>query len=73
MRTYLPEAEALVRSRLLPGRTIELFQGPPVRCGPGTVNPFYGAGVHQDYGLLPEDYADSLQAFANASARRSSN
>jgi hypothetical protein len=48
VRLYQPEAEALVRSQLLPGRRIEVYQGTPERRGPGTRNPDYGTGVHQD-------------------------
>ncbi len=66
MRTYLPEAEALVRERLLPGRRIEVYQGPPQRRGPGTPNPDYATGVHQDYGLLPDAFEESLRAFTSA-------
>ena len=43
-RTYLPEIEQLIRSRLLPGRKIDVWQAPPARRGPGTPNPEY-AGV----------------------------
>jgi len=64
VRLYHPECESLIRSRLLPGRRIELYQGAPMRRGPGTPNPFYAAGVHQDYGLLPYDYQESIEAFA---------
>lgn len=70
VRTYMPEIEALVRSRLLPGRRIELYQAPPLRRGPGTANPFYGAGVHQDYGLTADDYQESLDAFTTPEIAR---
>ena len=58
-----PEIEALIRDRLLPGRKLEIRQGPYlVRRGPGS-NP-YAQGVHQDHGLTPDDYMESLEAFS---------
>jgi len=63
VRLYFPEIEAVIRSRLLPGRGVEIFQAPLLRRGPGTANAFYGAGVHQDYGLTPEDYQEGIEAF----------
>ncbi len=70
VRVYHPEVEALVRERLLPGRRLEIVQAPLQRRGPGSPNPEYGAGVHQDYGLTAEDYAESLEAFAPPEAVR---
>ena len=70
VRTYQPEVEVLVRSRLLPGRKLEVYQGTPMRRGPRTPNPVYGAGVHQDYGLFPDDFAESLEAFATPEIAR---
>ena len=63
MRVYLPEIEALIRSRLLPDRRLEIWQGPPQRRGPGTANPSYAGGAHQDFGLSPDDYQEGMQAF----------
>ncbi len=63
VRTYHPEAEALIRSQLLPGRRLEIYQGPPSRRGPGTPNPSYAMGVHQDFGLGPDEYEEGLRAF----------
>ncbi|MCR6658659.1 MAG: hypothetical protein NVV72_04685 [Asticcacaulis sp.] len=63
LRVYMPEIEALIRDRLLPGRRLEIRQGPYlVRRGPGS-NP-YAQGVHQDHGLTPDDYMESLEAFS---------
>lgn len=62
-RTYLPEVEALVRERLLPGRAIDVWQGPPVRRGPGTANPEYAGGVHQDFGLSADEFQETLETF----------
>jgi len=62
-RLYMPEIEALIRDRLLPGRRLELRQGPHlVRRGPGS-NP-YAQGVHQDHGLGPDDYQQSVEAYS---------
>ena len=62
-RLYMPEVEALIRERLLPGRRLEIRQGPGlVRRGPG--NHPYAQGVHQDHGLTPDDYQESLEAFS---------
>lgn len=63
MRNYLPEVEEMVRQRLLPGQAIEMYQGPPLRRGTGTVNPTYASGVHSDYGLTPDDYQEGIEAF----------
>jgi hypothetical protein len=61
---YMAEVEALIRTRLLPHRAIEIRQPPRVlRRGPGTDNPAYGAGVHQDYGLTVDDFELSVAAF----------
>lgn len=63
LRVYMPEMEALIRDRLLPDRRLEIRQGPYlVRRGPGS-NP-YAQGVHQDHGLTPDDYMESLEAFS---------
>jgi len=69
-RVYGPEVEALVRTRLLPGRRIDVWQGAPMRRGPGTRNPEYAAGVHQDFGLTPDDYQESLEIFTSPEVGR---
>jgi len=62
---YLPEIETIIRERLLPGRRLEVQQGPfLLRRGRDTATPFYANGVHQDHGLTPEDYAQNVGAFA---------
>ena len=70
MRTYLPEVEEIVRTRLLPGRKLELFQPPPMERGPGTANPFYGSGVHADYVLTADDMQQSIEAFTSPEIAR---
>lgn len=68
---YLPEVEAVIRRRLLPGRRVEVQQSPfLLRRGRGTNTPFYANGVHQDYGLTPDDYEKNVGAFAGAEAAR---
>lgn len=68
-QTYLPEVEALIRTRLYPGRTISIMQPPNVlRRGAGTDNPQYGTGVHQDYGTTADDFQQSVAAFAGPEA-----
>jgi hypothetical protein len=70
-RHYMPEIEAVLRERLLPGRKIEIMQRPdPLRRGRGTSTPFYGDGVHQDFGLTPDDYQINIEAFATPEAAR---
>ncbi|EGF91422.1 methyltransferase CmcJ [Asticcacaulis biprosthecium C19] len=65
-RIYMPEVEALIRNRLMPGQRLEFEQGPfLIRRGPNTGN-IYANGVHQDYGLTPDDYQESLEAFSSA-------
>ena len=70
-RIYLPEVDALIRQRLLPGRRLELLQSPNlVRRGPGASTPFYAKGVHGDYGLTADDYAVSLEAYTSPETTR---
>ena len=61
---YLAEAEALIRTHLLPGKKLVI---PPyasiVRRGEGTGNGYAG-GVHQDCGIGPDDYEQLVGAFA---------
>jgi hypothetical protein len=62
---YLPEIEAIVNTRLLPGRRVEIQQTPALlRRGRGTSTPFYANGVHQDFALTPDDYEKNVGAFA---------
>jgi len=68
---YLPEIEAVIRERLLPGRRVEVQQGPfLLRRGRDTGTPFYANGVHQDHGLTPDDYARNVGAFAGPNAEQ---
>ena len=63
---YHAEAAALIREQLLPGRRLEIYQGPPTRRGPGTPSPEYATGVHQDFGIGPDAYEEGLRAFTGA-------
>ncbi len=69
---YASEVEELIRCELLPGRDDLVVQRNPavMRRGPGTDNPFYGAGVHQDYGLSADDYEENVAAYAGPEAAR---
>lgn len=70
-RLYLPKVEEIIRTRLLPGRRIEVHHfGPVRRRGPGTANPTYANGAHQDYGLTADDFEHSVAAFATPEAGR---
>lgn len=64
-RVYYPEIESLIRHRLFPERNLDLWQSPPLRRGPGTANPLYAGGVHQDFGLTPDDYQESIESFTS--------
>ena len=66
---YVAEIEAVIRERLLPGRRVEIQQGPRlVRRGRDTDTPFYAQGVHQDHGLGADDYERNVGAFAGPEA-----
>lgn len=64
-RIYAHEIEQIIRDVLLPDCQHLSINAPAavLRRGPGTENPFYAEGVHNDYGLSPDDYQETLQAF----------
>jgi hypothetical protein len=63
---YRLEIETVIRERLLPGRRVEIQQGPDVlRRGHGTANPDYANGVHSDGGIGLDDYVHNIGAFSN--------
>jgi hypothetical protein len=65
-RIYLGEIETLIRERLLPGRRLLVWQYPIlVRRGEGARETRYATGVHQDYGLTPDDYQVNVAAYAS--------
>lgn len=69
VRLYYPEIEQLVRQRLFAGKRVQVHQwSPPLRRGRGTSTPQYANGVHSDYGLTPDDFEVSVQAYANGQA-----
>jgi hypothetical protein len=66
---YYPEIEQLIRTQLLPDKRVEVHQwSPPLRRGRGTPTPQYANGVHSDYGLTPEDFEVSVEAYATRQA-----
>jgi hypothetical protein len=66
---YYPEIEQLIRQRLFPDKQVEVHQwSPPLRRGRGTSTPQYASGVHSDYGLTPEDFEVSVEAYATHEA-----
>jgi hypothetical protein len=65
------EIEEIIRKRLLPGRRVEIQQGPtPMRRGRGTATPQYAQGVHSDGPLTAELYAANVGAFAGEQAEK---
>jgi hypothetical protein len=69
VRIYYPEIERLIREQLYPGRRLEVHQSsPPLRRGRGTPTAQYANGVHSDYGLTPDDFEVSVEAYAGRQA-----
>ena len=65
----MPATTAPSRTRLLPGKRLEVQQRPtPMRRGRGTTNPQYAQGVHSDGPLTVENYAENVRAFAGDEA-----
>ena len=57
---YSKEVEPLLRELM---RVEEVFlPSHAVRRGPKGPNPFYGLGIHQDFGLYPEDMEASFMS-----------
>ena len=70
--SFALEVEEIVRTRLLPGRRVEIQQRPsPMRRGRGTDTPQYGQGVHSDGPLTADLYAANVGAFAGPQAQKS--
>jgi hypothetical protein len=70
-QAFCDEIEEIIRTRLLPGKRIEVQQRPtPLRRGRGTTNPQYGDGVHSDGPLTAELYAANVAAFAGEQAQK---
>jgi hypothetical protein len=68
---FCGEIEEIIRTRLLPGRKVEVQQRPdPLRRGRGTTTPQYANGVHSDGPLTAELYAENVAAFAGEQARQ---
>ncbi len=69
VRVYYPEIEQLVTQRLYPGKQVEVRQwSPPLRRGRGMSMAQYAGAVHSDYGLTPEDFEVSVEAYADRQA-----
>ena len=61
---YMQEVEDLIRNILLPGRNLRINQPNMVlRRGTNTAHPFYGLGVHNDYGITADDFESNTEAF----------
>lgn len=68
---FCVEIEEIIRTRLLPGKRLEIQQRPgPMRRGRGTTNPEYAQGVHSDGPLTAELYAANVGAFAGEQAQK---
>jgi hypothetical protein len=68
---YAPEIEEIIRTRLLPGKRLEIQQrGSPLRRGRGTTTPQYAGGVHSDGPLTAELYGANVGAFASKEAQQ---
>jgi hypothetical protein len=68
---FCDEVEQIIRTRLLPGRRLEIQQRPsPLRRGRGTTTPQYAQGVHSDGPLTAELYGANVGAFASAEAEQ---
>lgn len=69
--SFCDEVEQMIRTRLLPGRRLEIQQRPtPLRRGRGTDHPNYALGVHSDGPLTAELYAANVGAFASEQAEQ---
>ncbi len=61
---YMREVEDLIRTVLLPGRNLWINQPNMVlRRGANTAHPYYGFGVHNDYGVTADDFKSNTEAF----------
>ncbi len=70
-QAFCDEIDEIIRTRLLPGRRVEIQQRPtPLRRGRGTGTPQYAQGVHSDGPLTAELYAANVGAFAGERARK---
>lgn len=62
--TYMAEVDALLRETLLPERKLFIQQPDMVlRRGKNTAHPFFGLGVHNDYGVSVNDFHDNIQSY----------
>ena len=62
---YLSEVDSLLRDTLFPNRQLYIQQPDMVlRRGKNTAHPFFGLGVHNDYGVSADDFQENLQSFS---------
>ena len=63
---YWAEVENLIRTKLLPGSNVHIQQPNMVlRRGKDTAHPFFGLGVHNDYGVSAEDFQENMQSYGS--------
>ena len=69
---YADEVQELLSSVLLPGRRFDAtnYPGSFIRRGPGTAQNWYGTGIHQDFGMTPDDFESFGNAFGWGKAWR---
>ncbi len=66
---YMAEVEDIIRTKILPGRKLKINQPNMVlRRGKDTAHPFFGIGIHNDYGISKKHFADNTAAFQNDEA-----
>ncbi len=61
---YISEIDDIIRHTLLPGEPVEIQQANMLlRRGKNTPNPFFGLVVHNDYGMMADDFQENSAAF----------
>ncbi|MCY4655390.1 MAG: CmcJ/NvfI family oxidoreductase [Gammaproteobacteria bacterium] len=68
---YHAEVDDLIQNQILPGRKLRIQQPDLLlRRGLGTAHPFYGNGVHNDYGISADDFQENSVAFGDENQAR---
>lgn len=66
---YMAEVQSLIENALLPHKKVSIQQpNMVVRRGLETANPYYGTGVHNDYGITADDFQENMEAFSTQQA-----
>ncbi|MCY3884562.1 MAG: CmcJ/NvfI family oxidoreductase [Gammaproteobacteria bacterium] len=66
---YMTEVEGLISTVLLPGKNLSIDQpNMLLRRGENTAHPYYGLGVHNDYGVTADDFQENMEAFSTPEA-----